>query len=62
MQSPALTAMRVRLLKMQADTGGWITDYKPDGTPVGMANVETTSLAILALDAALQPAPASDGK
>lgn len=67
LQSPALTAMRGRLLKMQADSGGWITDYKPDGTPVGMANVETTSLAILALDAALRPAPekpgaAGDGK
>ncbi len=58
MQSPALTAMRGRLLKMQVDSGGWITDYKPDGTPVGMANVETTSLAILALDPALQPAAA----
>ena len=46
----ALTAMRERLLKMQADPGGWITDYKPDGSPVGMANVETTCLAILALD------------
>ncbi len=62
-KAPALTAMHGRLLKMQANSGGWITDYKADGTPVGKANVETTSLAILALDAALQPAatPAKPG-
>jgi hypothetical protein len=50
LSTTALTAMRDRLLKMQAPSGGWITDYKPDGTTHGMANVETTSLAILALD------------
>jgi hypothetical protein len=56
----ALTAMRERLLKLQAESGGWITDYKPTGKPHGMANVETTSLAILALDETLdsKPAPA----
>ena len=37
-----------RLLAMQAPEGGWITDYK-DGMPVGLANVETTCLALLAL-------------
>jgi hypothetical protein len=49
--SPVLTAARAQLFKMQAESGGWITDYKPDGTPIGQANVETTSLAILALEA-----------
>ena len=39
-----------RLRKMQHASGGWITDYHPDGNPVGKANVETTCLAILALD------------
>ena len=39
-----------RLLKQQAECGGWITDYTADGKPVGLANVETTSLAVLALD------------
>ena len=37
-----------RLLAMQASDGGWITDYKDD-KPVGLANVETTCLALLAL-------------
>jgi len=37
-----------RLLVMQAADGGWITDYKDD-RPVGLANVETTCLAILAI-------------
>jgi hypothetical protein len=40
-----------RLRKQQAKCGGWITDYASDGRPVGLANVETTSLAILAIDA-----------
>lgn len=39
-----------RLLKQQAEYGGWITDYSADGEPVGLANVETTSLAVLAFD------------
>jgi hypothetical protein len=37
-----------RLLAMQTSEGGWITDYK-EGKPVGLANVETTCLALLAL-------------
>ena len=41
-----------RLLAQQAKNGGWITDYDRDGKPVGVANVETTSLAILAVEAA----------
>lgn len=48
-----LASVRDKLLNMQAASGGWITDYRLDGTPVGLANVETTSLAILAL----RPAP-----
>jgi hypothetical protein len=39
-----------RLLTLQANTGGWITDYRKDGTPVGKANVETSCLAILAIE------------
>jgi hypothetical protein len=39
-----------RLLAMQRQDGGFVTDYDPQGKPVGQANVETTSLAILALD------------
>lgn len=37
-----------RILLLQDTSGGWITDYKPDGTPVGRANVETTCLVLLA--------------
>ena len=33
---------------MQSAEGGWKTDYK-DGKPVGLANVETTCLSLLAL-------------
>ncbi|HEY1174489.1 MAG TPA: serine hydrolase domain-containing protein [Verrucomicrobiae bacterium] len=40
-----------RLRSMQADTGGWITDYDATGKPLGFANVETTSLCLLALEA-----------
>ncbi|HTD88844.1 MAG TPA: hypothetical protein VK850_19890 [Candidatus Binatia bacterium] len=39
-----------RLLAMQNADGGWITDYK-DSKPVGVANVETTCLTLLALEA-----------
>ena len=37
-----------RLLAMQSTDGGWKTDYK-EGKPVGLANVETTCLSLLAL-------------
>lgn len=47
-----LKPIQQRLLSMQAESGGWITDYKADKSPVGFANVETTSLAILALETA----------
>lgn len=43
-----------RLRRMQVDSGGWITDYRPDGKPVGKANVETSCLAIMALDSLQQ--------
>jgi hypothetical protein len=38
------------LLTQQADDGGWITDYDARGQRVGLANVETTSLAVLAIE------------
>ena len=37
-----------RLLAMQSTDGGWKTDYK-DSKPVGLTNVETTCLCLLAL-------------
>jgi hypothetical protein len=40
-----------RLLKQQGEDGGWVTDYDEKGRPLGRANVETTALAVLALDA-----------
>jgi hypothetical protein len=43
-------ALLERLLTMQRRDGGWITDYDRAGKPLGEANVETTSLALLALD------------
>jgi len=45
---PHRSEVLARLLAMQSAEGGWITDYK-DGKPVGLANVETTCLALLAL-------------
>ncbi|MCD6048696.1 MAG: flp2 [Verrucomicrobia bacterium] len=56
-QAPELPAgLTDRLLSLQADSGGWITDYDATGKPIGFANVETTSLCILALEA--RPTPA----
>ncbi len=40
-----------RLLAMQGDSGGWITDYDASGKGIGVANVETTCLAILGIEA-----------
>ena len=48
----ALRAILDQLLAQQAKDGGWITDYDKDGKPVGVGNVETTSLAILAVEVA----------
>jgi hypothetical protein len=47
----AQTAVIGRLIAQQNEAGGWVTDYSPEGKPLGQANVETTSLAILALQA-----------
>jgi hypothetical protein len=47
----AIAAILERLLAQQAKDGGWITDYGQDGKPVGVANVETTSLVLLAVEA-----------
>jgi hypothetical protein len=43
-------ALVERLLKQQGKDGGWVTDYDKKGKPLGRANVETTALAVLALD------------
>jgi hypothetical protein len=48
---PMRKAMLDRLLSLQAPSGGWITDYDATGKPLGLANVETTCLALLALRA-----------
>ncbi len=40
-----------RLLRQQGEDGGWVTDYDEKGRPLGRANVETTALAGLALEA-----------
>jgi hypothetical protein len=47
-RAPHRDEILARLLSMQARNGGWVTDYK-DGKPVGVANVETTCLSLLAL-------------
>ncbi len=41
--------VRARLLALQNKEGGWITDYDAALKPLGLANVETSCLAILAL-------------
>jgi len=40
-----------RLLALQEETGGWVTNYGADGKPIGVSNVETTCLAILGCEA-----------
>ena len=40
-----------RLLALQDDSGGWITDYDATGKKIGLANVETTCLSILGIEA-----------
>jgi regulation of enolase protein 1 (concanavalin A-like superfamily) len=42
-----------KLLSLQDDSGGWITDYDAGGKRIGVANVETTCLAILGLEESL---------
>jgi hypothetical protein len=39
------------LLTLQDDSGGWITDYDATGKKLGVANVETTCLTILGIEA-----------
>ena len=47
----AVAAIAERLLAQQAKDGSWITDYDKNAKPVAAANVEATSLAILAVEA-----------
>ncbi len=42
--------LKARLLSLQDDSGGWITDYDATGRWIGVANVETTCLCILGLE------------
>lgn len=46
--APHRDTVQARLLALQASSGGWRTDYTKD-KPVGLANVETTCLSLLAL-------------
>jgi hypothetical protein len=39
-----------KLLSLQEDSGGWITDYDATGNRIGLANVETTCLSILGIE------------
>jgi hypothetical protein len=48
-------ALTDRLLALQEETGGWVTNYTADGKPVGLSNVETTCLAILGCEAMQHP-------
>ena len=50
----AQPAIIERLLAMQAEDGGWITDYDLERKPAGKANVETTCLAILGVEATVR--------
>jgi hypothetical protein len=40
-----------KLLSLQSDEGGWITDYDATGNRIGVANVETTCISILGIEA-----------
>lgn len=48
-EAPHRDEVLARLLAMQSSEGGWTTDYKA-AKPVGLANVETTCLSLLALE------------
>jgi len=48
-----------KLLSLQDNSGGWITDYDATGKKIGVANVETTCLSILGIEAFENIAPAS---
>lgn len=45
-----ISKLQAMQIKSGKESGGWITDYKPDGKPIGKANVETSCLAIMALE------------
>jgi hypothetical protein len=47
---PEAEAVRRRMLARQAADGGFITDYDETDRNLGKANVETTSLCLLALE------------
>ena len=51
----------VKLLSLQSDSGGWITDYDATGRKIGLANVETTCLAILGVEAFARVKPKPQG-
>jgi hypothetical protein len=48
--SKTLATITAKLLSLQDASGGWITDYDRHGNGLGVANVETTCLAILGLE------------
>jgi hypothetical protein len=48
-----------KLLSLQDDSGGWITDYDATGKRIGFANVETTCLSILGIEAFAAPKPSA---
>ena len=50
-QSQAPQALIERLFAMQDASGGWITGYDASEKKIGLANVETTCLSILGLEA-----------
>ena len=39
-----------KLLALQDESGGWVTDYDATGQKIGLANVETTCLVILGIE------------
>jgi len=49
-----------RMFALQDDSGGWITDYDSAGKKIGLANVETTCLCILGLEAFTGHSPADE--
>jgi hypothetical protein len=55
----ALEASYERLLLLQDESGGWVTDYDRTGKTLGVANVETTCLAILGIEEFLKLRAAS---
>jgi hypothetical protein len=50
---PVRDALLARIASQQNAAGGWVTDYTRDGAPHGFANVETSCMVMLALEAAM---------